>query len=159
MGAIRAPLIEPWRSTVVKDSLKTGLSHELTYVVPAERTVPHLLPESDEFTAMPNVLATGYLVGIVEWACMESLSPHLEDEEISLGIHINLSHDAATLVGWTIKVETTIQHIDHRAVTFDVKVTDDQGTVVSNGTHRRGVVNRERFLNKLDSQQEARSAE
>lgn len=136
----------------MKESLKTGISHELSYTVPDNRTVPNLLPESDEFTAMPNVLATGYLVGIVEWACMESLRDYLDEGEISLGIHVNLSHDAATLVGWTIKVQTTIQHIDHRAVTFEIKVTDDRGTVVSTGTHRRGVVNRERFLDKLNKQ-------
>lgn len=138
----------------MKDSLRTGLSHEFTYEVPANRTVPHLLPESPEFTQMPDVLATGYLVAIVEWACMEGLRAHLDEDEISLGIHVNLSHEAATLVGWTIKIETTIHHIDHRAVTFEITVTDDRGTVVSTGTHRRGIVNRERFLNKLEQQPE-----
>ncbi|MEU6712345.1 hypothetical protein ABZ897_12775 [Nonomuraea sp. NPDC046802] len=60
------------------------------------RTVPHLLPESDYFAALPSVLATGYLVGVVEWTCMRALDGHLEDDEQTLGVHVDLSHQAPT---------------------------------------------------------------
>jgi hypothetical protein len=40
----------------VQGSLQPGLAARPEYFVPAERTVPRLLPESDEFAAMPDVL-------------------------------------------------------------------------------------------------------
>ncbi len=63
----------------MNDTLAPGLTARLEYVVPEARTVPHLLPESGEFAAMPAVLATGYLVGIVECSCMRALDGHLEN--------------------------------------------------------------------------------
>jgi predicted thioesterase len=52
----------------MKDSLKPGITHEHRFVVPVNKTVPHLYPESDEFGGMPEVFATGFMVGLLEWA-------------------------------------------------------------------------------------------
>ncbi len=76
----------------MRQALRPGLTARLDYLVPAERTVPHLLPEASEFTAMPQVLATGYLVGILEWTCMRDLAGHLEEDEATLGVHVDVSH-------------------------------------------------------------------
>ena len=46
----------------VKPSLAPGLEGELRFVVPVGKTVPHLYPESPGFAAMPEVLATGFMV-------------------------------------------------------------------------------------------------
>lgn len=43
----------------MNETLRPGLTGRLDYVVPAERTVPRLLPEADEFTVLPEVLTTG----------------------------------------------------------------------------------------------------
>lgn len=83
----------------MKQTLRPGLNGRLEYVVPPERTVPHLLPESEEFTALPEVLATGYLVGMLEWACMRALAGHLDEDEATLGVHIDASHEVPTPPG------------------------------------------------------------
>ena len=83
----------------MKDTLKAGDRTRLAFKVPAEKTVPHLYPESPDFTAMPSVFATGFMVGLMEWACLEVLKPHLDAGEGSLGIHIDVSHSAATVPG------------------------------------------------------------
>ena len=44
----------------------------------ASKTVPALYPESPEFVAMPEVFATGFLVGFLEWACIKAINPHLD---------------------------------------------------------------------------------
>lgn len=75
----------------MKDTLTPGITHTMRYTVPNNRTVPHLLPESSDFAAMPQVLATGYMVGIIEWACIEALHGHLETGELTLGTHVDLS--------------------------------------------------------------------
>ena len=134
----------------MKETLTPGLTHRMTYPVTAERTVPHLLPEAAEFASMPNVLATGYLVGVIEWACMQAIAPHLGENEISLGIHVDLSHRAPTVPGSTVSVDVELTEIDRRSLTFRITATDDHG-VISTGTHRRGVVDREKFISRLPS--------
>lgn len=52
----------------MKNTLQPGLTHRFTYKVPPNKTVPHLYPESESFQQMPQVLATGYMVGLMEWA-------------------------------------------------------------------------------------------
>ncbi len=59
----------------MKDSLHPGLEHRLTFQVPASKTVPALYPESAEFQQMPEVFATGFLVGLLEWACIQLVNP------------------------------------------------------------------------------------
>jgi fluoroacetyl-CoA thioesterase len=96
----------------VRFTLQTGLTATLTYPVTVERTVPHLLPESEAFAAMPQVLATGYLVGVVEWTCMRALAGHLDEGEQTLGVHIDVSHLAPTPAGATVWVSATLTHTD-----------------------------------------------
>lgn len=135
----------------MKDTLRPGLAHTLRYRVPANRTVPHLLPESPGFTTMPEVLATGYMVGIIEWACTEALREHLDEGELTLGTHVNLSHEAPTVPGSTVTVDVTLTEVDGRALSFEVAARDEYA-VISTGTHRRGVVDRARFEARLPRQ-------
>ncbi|MEU6749382.1 thioesterase family protein [Spirillospora sp. NPDC046719] len=129
-------------------SLRPGLAARLDYLVPPERTVPRLLPESEHFAALPPVLATGYLVGIVEWTCMRVLEGHLEDHEQTLGVHVDLSHQAPTPPGSPLTVHAELTAIDGRQLTFDVRAQDDVATVCQ-GTHRRSVIDTERFRARL----------
>jgi len=49
----------------MKSTLKAGITHRMTYTVPQDKTVPHLYPESESFRSMPEVLATGFMVGLM----------------------------------------------------------------------------------------------
>lgn len=135
----------------MKDTLTPGIEHTMHYVVPQERTVPHLLPESPDFGAMPEVLATGYMVGIIEWACIEALHGHLDDGELTLGTHVDLSHDAPTVPGSTVTIDVRVAEVDGRALVFDVEARDEHA-VISTGRHRRGVISGERFEGRLARQ-------
>ena len=80
--------------------LREQLTYQHKFTVTNEKTVPHLYPESDLFQEMPHVLATGFMVGLLEWACIELLRPYLNwPEEQTLGTHVDFSHDAPTLPG------------------------------------------------------------
>ena len=39
---------------------------------------------------MPEVFATGFMVGLMEWTCVQLLEPHLDAGEGSLGTHIDV---------------------------------------------------------------------
>src|SRR4051812_7632739 len=103
----------------MKSSLQPGLTFDFRFTVPESKTVPHLYPESAAFQDMPHVFATGYLVGLMEWACIEALRPHLDwPREQSLGTHVNFSHVAATPPGRTVTVHAHLDRIDGRKLYF-----------------------------------------
>ena len=133
----------------MKPSLKAGLTSEFRFTVPANKTVPHLYPESAKFQQMPHVLATGYLVGLMEWACIEAITPHLEwPREQTLGTHINVSHVAATPPGMTITVKVRLDTIQGRKLSFTLSAHDGLDTI-SEGTHERHVIDVQRFNDKV----------
>ena len=133
----------------MRDSLKPGLTHQFTFTVSENKTVPHLYPESALFREMPRVLATGYLVGLMEWACIEALRPHLDwPREQSLGTHVNLSHVAATPPGLTITVDVRLDKVEGRKLGFTLSAHDGVD-IISEGTHERHVIDVERFNAKV----------
>lgn len=127
--------------------IEPGSTSTFTYQVPIERTVPQLYPESAEFQTVPAVFATGYLVGLLEWACMRHLreSGHLSEGQVSVGTHINVSHAAATLPGQTVTVEVTCTGVEGRTVDWEVSARDERD-VITSGTHQRAVLDRARFM-------------
>ena len=129
----------------MKDSLAPGLEHELRFVVPVSKTVPHLYPESPDFASMPEVFATGFMVGFIEWACLEAIAPHLDEGEMSLGVHVSLSHDAATPPGMEVVARVRLEAVDGRRLTFAVEAHDVHDRICG-GSHERFVVERERFV-------------
>ena len=133
----------------MKDSLRPGLRHTLSFVVPATKTVPALYPESDEFMAMPEVFATGFLVGLLEWACIRAVNPHLDcPQEQTLGTHVDVSHSAATPPGLTITVSALLVAVEGRRLSFHVQASDGVD-VITSGRHERFVIDRDRFDAKV----------
>jgi len=127
------------------DSLRPGIKYELRYRVPDTRTVPHLLPESDEFSRMPRVLATGYMVGLIEWACIRAVNPHLDwPREQTVGTAINVSHVAATPPGMDVILSVRLTSVEGRKLSFAVEARDERD-VISTGTHERFVIDGEKF--------------
>ncbi len=53
----------------MKDSLKPGLTFEFQYKIPEDKTVPYLYQDIPESQVMPKVFATGFMVGLFEFAC------------------------------------------------------------------------------------------
>lgn len=133
----------------MKDTLKAGDAARLEFTVPVEKTVPHLYGESADFRAMPSVFATGFMVGLMEWACLQVLKPHLDAGEGSLGIHIDVSHSAATVPGQVVTVDATVTSVAGRRVTFDV-VAHDGVEVIGKGRHERMVVPWARFVGRVN---------
>jgi fluoroacetyl-CoA thioesterase len=133
----------------MKDTLKPGLTHQFKFKIPPSKTVPQLYPESQMFREMPEVFATGYLVGLLEWACIEALRPHLDwPREQSLGTRVAVSHLAATPPGLTVTVDVRLDAVDGRRLSFTVSAHDGMDRITE-GTHERVVIDRARFLEKV----------
>lgn len=138
----------------MKDTLAAGISHTLRFQVPVEKTVPRLYPESALFREMPEVFATGYLVGLIEWACMEALAPYLEEDERSVGTMINVSHSAATPPGMEVTAQVRCLEVSGKRTLWEVEV-HDQTDLISKGTHERFTVKLEQFKARLKAKAEA----
>lgn len=135
----------------MKDTLKTGIRYEHKFIVPQSKTVPALYPESEEFVAMPEVFATGFLVGFLEWACIRAINPHLDwPREQTVGTHIDVSHEAATPPGLEVTATVKLIEIDGRKLVFEVEAHDGVD-LISKGRHERFVINKEKFDIKLDA--------
>lgn len=139
----------------MKPSFRPGLTSTFTYRVPLERTVPFVYPESALFQDMPQVFATAYLVGLIEWACIEAMQPHFEPGEQSVGTDIRINHSAATPPGFQVRVQVTVDRVEGRRVCLSVKA-DDGVETISEGTHERFVIDRERFRKKMEQKATAR---
>ena len=128
--------------------LKPGLRFELSYRVPPDKTVPHLYPDAADFQEMPQVFATGFMVGLIEWACLLAVKPHLDwPRQMTVGTHVDLSHVAATPPGLTVLVEATLTEVQGRKLGFAVRATDGVD-LISEGRHERFIIDAESFNRK-----------
>jgi fluoroacetyl-CoA thioesterase len=132
----------------MKDTLQAGITFELRFTVPESKTVPHLYPESPEFQMMPRVLATGFMVGLFEWACIRAINPHIDwPREQTVGIDVKITHVAATPPGLTVTVRGKLEKVEGRKLTFSL-TADDGVDKISEGTHERFIIDAAKFNSK-----------
>lgn len=134
----------------MKSTLKPGITFEHQFTPGENKLVPALYPEAEEFQLMPEVFATGFMVGFLEWACLKALIPHLDwPAEQSVGTHVNVSHEAATPAGMTVTAKVKLVEVNGRRLKFEVKGFDQAG-LISRGTHERYVIDKSRFDQALN---------
>lgn len=133
----------------MKESLKPGIKYQHKFVLPPTKTVPSLYPEAEEFLAMPEVFATGFMVGFLEWACIKAVIPHIDwPEEQTVGTYIDVSHEAATPPGLEVTADVELIEVDGRRLVFKVEAHDGV-ELISKGRHERFVINKKKFDEKV----------
>ncbi len=133
----------------MKQTLQPGIEHQFTYKITEKKTVPALYPESNEFLVMPEVFATGFMVGLIEWTCIQAVNPHLDwPEEQTVGTHISVSHLAATPPGLEVTAKVRLIEVDGRRLVFEVEAHDEVD-LITRGQHERFVINAVKFNSKL----------
>ncbi len=126
-------------------SLRPGMTFEFSYLLTEERTVPNLYPDIEEATVMPKVFATGYMVGLLEFACIKFINPYIDwPRQQTVGIHIDVSHTAATPPGMTVTVKGRLEQVEGKKLSFSVALFDDREQI-SSGTHDRFIIDAEKF--------------
>ena len=138
-------------------SLQPGMTFDFTYQVPPDKTVPHLYPDIPEAAAMPEVFATGFLVGLLEFACIRFINPHIDwPREQTVGIGIEINHTAATPPGFTVTVTGKLEKVEGKKLTFSLKAHDGVDQITA-GTHERFIINAEKFNQGIDAKQAKRA--
>jgi fluoroacetyl-CoA thioesterase len=117
-------------------------------VVPQEKTVPYVYREAPELQTMPEVFATGFMIALIEWACIKALEPHLDAGEGSVGVHVDVSHVAPTPAGFTVTVDVECTEVAGRKAWFQVRAHDG-ADLIGEGFHQRFIVQWDKFNQRV----------
>ena len=141
----------------MKGTLKPGIEYTHKFTISTTKTVPALYPESEEFLAMPEVFATGYMVGLIEWTCIKAINPHLNwPKEQTVGTHIDISHIAATPTGLEVTAKVKLIEVDGRKLVFEVEAHDGID-LISQGKHERFIILKEKFDSKMQDKRDKKN--
>ena len=96
------------------------------------------------------VYATPCMVALMEGAACEAIAEALGEDVTSVGTELHISHLSATPVGMEVYAEAEVTEVEGKAITFKVVAFDEAGKI-GEGTHKRFIVNSQRFLDKTYS--------
>ena len=96
------------------------------------------------------VYATPCMVALMEGAACEAIAEALGENQTTVGIALNIEHVSATPVGLDVRAEATVTAVEGKVITFEVKAFDEAGEI-GRGTHKRVVINSQKFLEKTYS--------
>lgn len=121
--------------------MTVGTKHEVSVVVTEDVTAAKMKSGSLQ------VLATPYMVALMEQAASELCDKFVDEGISTVGTALNISHLAPTCVGGTVKAVATLTSFDGRKACFDVEAYDDAG-LIGKGTHERFTIKIESFMKK-----------
>lgn len=121
--------------------LKTGIKGLQTVAVTEENSAKTV------GSGTLDVFATPAMTALMEKTAWTSVAPYLEEGQGTVGIKLEITHDAPTPLGMTVTCESKLIEIDGRRLIFEVTASD--GTeVIGKGRHERFIINEEKFLKK-----------
>jgi fluoroacetyl-CoA thioesterase len=128
----------PPRVSSVLAQITPGLAGSYQIKVGPEHTAPFV------GSGRIAVLATPVMINVIEAAALAAVEHLLPLGHQSLGIKLDVSHVAATPIGFRVTATAEVTHIEGRTITFRVEARDDFD-IIGGGTHERIVVSVERF--------------
>jgi fluoroacetyl-CoA thioesterase len=126
------------RISPVLAQITAGLRGTAELVVAAEHTAPFV------GSGRIAVLATPVMINLIEAAALSAVEHRLPAGHQSLGIHLDISHVAATPVGIHVTATAEVVRVEGRTITFRVEARDEFEPI-GGGTHQRVVVSVARF--------------
>jgi fluoroacetyl-CoA thioesterase len=91
------------------------------------------------------VLGSPRVVALAEEAAVAAVAGSLPADKTSVGVSVELEHNAPSRIGATVTAEATLEVVDGRKLQFTISVRNDSGVEVANLRHRRVVVDRDAF--------------
>src|SRR5271170_3440813 len=128
----------PPRISSVLARIRPGLTGTAEILVGPEHTAPFV------GSGRIAVLATPVMINVIEAAALAAIEHLLPAGHQSLGIHLDVSHTAATPIGLRVVARAEVLQVEGRTVSFRVEARDDFEPI-GGGTHQRVVVSVSRF--------------
>src|SRR5947208_16427201 len=120
------------------DRIVPGLTGTAELVVGPEHTAPFV------GSGRIAVLATPVMINLIEAAALQAVEHLLPAGHQSLGIHLDVSHTAATPVGLRVTATAQVTAVEGRAISFRVEARDEREKI-GGGTHKRAAASAPRF--------------
>ena len=123
-------------------AIKPGLQGSIEIVVGAQHTAPHI------GSGRVHVLATPVMVNLMEAAALQAVEGLLPPGHQTVGIHLDITHVAATPVGMRVRAHAELIRVEKRTLSFRVRAEDEKERI-GEGLHERIIINLERFDQRM----------
>ena len=120
----------------MKSALLPGLVNKQTYVTTQEMRASQLTSE---------VFSTPAMIGLMEGTCLRLVAPYLDENEQTVGIHVDVRHMAPTKIGQSVTVTAELLEVKDNKMRFKVLAVNDKDVKIGEGTHRRALINTKAF--------------
>jgi predicted thioesterase len=126
----------------LSDWITPGMARQETFLVEEQHTAYHI-GSGDE-----KVLGTPWMISFMERVSNRLVAAQLPEGQISVGVHVDVRHLAATPVNVEIRVRAEVLEVLKNRVQLSVEAWDSQDKI-GQGTHLRAVVDKERFMSNV----------
>jgi len=120
----------------MKEGLIPGLVHKHTYKTTMEMRARQL---------SSDVLSTPSMIALMERTSVELTTPYLDENEQTVGIHVDVKHFAPTKIGQSVTIAVELLEVNGNKLRFGVSAANDQGVKIGAGTHRRALIHAGQF--------------
>ena len=126
----------------MKNGMVPGLTHTQTYVTTLEMRAKQLASD---------IFSTPAMIGLMEYTCVLLVAPYLDENEQTVGIHVDVRHMAPTKIGQSVTVTAELLEVKDSKLRFALSAVNDQGIKIGEGTHRRALINTKSFAVRAPS--------
>ena len=123
--------------------MEIGTVHEINVTVKENMTAASMK------SGNLDVLATPYMIALMEQASAELCQKYLPEGISTVGTMVNIQHLAATSLGAPVRTVATLTDFDGRKATFEVVAYDNAG-IIGKGTHERFTIKIDSFVKKTE---------
>ena len=120
----------------MKDNLRPGLTRTQSYVTTLDMRARQLVAD---------VFSTPSMIRLMERTCTELTEPYLDEDEQTVGTHVEVDHLAPTRIGRSVTMNAEIIEVKGNKIKYFVTASNDDGVAIGEGTQWRAVVNTNRF--------------
>lgn len=124
-------------------ALSVGASKNLEFKVKQKDLASNLeISKDDDF---PEVFATARMIALMEASAALVLKELLKDDELSVGVGVDIKHLAPTLCEDTAVSTAKFEGMEGKLYKFSLEVKDSAG-IIGTGTHTRAIVSKARLM-------------
>lgn len=127
-------------------NIKPGISAETMIEVKEEALA------SSWGSGIVEVFSTPAMIGLMENAAEKAVRSFLDEGETTVGTRVEVKHLAPTPKGMKVKASATLLKVEGRRLVFKVEAWDEVERI-GEGEHERFVVDRNRFMNRVQEKE------
>jgi fluoroacetyl-CoA thioesterase len=115
----------------MKDNLRPGLARTQSYATTIDMRARQL---------QADVFSTPSMISLMERTCTDLTEPYLNENEQTVGTHVDVRHLAPTRIGQSVIVTAEIIEVKGNKIRYKVSAQNDIGGKIGAGTHWRAVI-------------------